>query len=71
MKISLQNSPTSSKLSVQEQVLFRRLIGEVETDLSPEWKSETDRRWENYQSGKTELIDGKQMEDRLKRKYGL
>lgn len=60
-------------LTEAEQAEFLALIGiEIEDDqLSPEWKAEIDRRWQEVLDGTVTLVSGEELSKRLTEKFGV
>jgi Putative addiction module component len=61
------------QLSETEKVLFLELI-ELEdevSDLSPEWIEEIEQRWQAFEKGETEAVDGDEADQKLVVEYGI
>lgn len=61
------------QLSETEKALFLELI-ELEdevNDLSPEWIEEIEQRWQAFESGETEAIDGDEADQKIIADYGI
>lgn len=61
------------QLSEPEKVLFLELI-ELEdevNDLSPEWIEEIEQRWQAFENGETEALDGDEADLKIIADYGI
>lgn len=62
-----------SSLTEAEQAEFLALIGVEmgEDDLSPEWETEIDRRWQEVLDGTATLVSGEELSKKLSEKFGV
>ena len=61
------------QLSETEKALFLELfeLEDEANDLSPEWIEEIEQRWQAFENGETEALDGDEADQKIIADYGI